>query len=106
MEMKEMEIEMVKIPEDSLVAVSFPNLDLHDVKIVMKQLIKAGEASGIYDFSILTSSGYKELNVPANLLAAAVDKNHTPINNEANFTGANLLTIDNPIGEINNSPVV
>ena len=47
MEMKEMEIEMVKIPEDSLVAVSFPNLDLHDVKIVMKQLIKAGEDKNI-----------------------------------------------------------
>ena len=41
-----------------------------------------------------------------NLLADAVLRNHTPINNEANFTGANLFTIDKPIGDKHNSPKV
>ena len=29
-------------------------------------------------------SGYKALSIPASLLAAAMDRNHTPINSEAN----------------------
>ena len=51
-------------------------------------------------------SGYKELKIPANLLAAAVDKNHTPINNEANLSGDNFTTIAKPIGDKHNSPMV
>lgn len=51
-------------------------------------------------------SGYKALSVPANLLAAAIDENHIPINNEANFTGDSLTTIAKPMGDKHNSPMV
>ena len=42
-------------------------------------------------------SGYKALSMPANLLAAAMDENQTPINSEANFAGDNLTTMAKPI---------
>jgi len=51
------------------------------------------------------ASGYKPLNMPANLLAVAIDKYHIPISKEANRTGASLLTIDKPIGDNINSPM-
>src|SRR5215212_12198647 len=51
-------------------------------------------------------SGYKALNTPANLFAAAFAKNHTAINKEANLKGANLFTNDKPIGDKHNSPQV
>ena len=51
-------------------------------------------------------SGYKALSVPANLLAAAMDENQMPINNEANFAGDSLTTIAKPMGDKHNSPMV
>ena len=39
-------------------------------------------------------------------MAVAEDKSHTLINNEANLAGDNLLTIDNPIGDKLNSPIL
>jgi hypothetical protein len=50
--------------------------------------------------------GIKALNVPANLLAAALAKNQVPIINEDKRNGANLETIDKPIGDKHNSPIV
>ncbi len=43
---------------------------------------------------------------PAAIFATKLLINHTPINTEANFTGANLDTIDKPIGDKHNSPTV
>ena len=40
------------------------------------------------------------------LHTALRDKNHTPISNEANLTGANFTTIESPIGDKHNSPNV
>ena len=52
------------------------------------------------------ASGYSVLNVPASLLEVAIDKYHTPISNEANRTGDSLLTMDKPMGDRLNSPIV
>lgn len=60
----------------------------------------------IFDGAGNAGSGYKELNVPANLLAAALDKNHTPINKEANFSGASFTSIAKSIGDKHNSPII
>jgi hypothetical protein len=40
------------------------------------------------------------------LFAAALAKNHVPIIKEDKRNGANLETIDNPIGDKHNSPIV
>ena len=50
--------------------------------------------------------GIKALNVPANLFAAAFAKNQVPIIKDDKRKGANLETIDNPIGDKHNSPIV
>ncbi len=39
-------------------------------------------------------------------LPAANENIHTPISVDTNFGGANLVTIDKPMGEIHNSPMV
>jgi hypothetical protein len=67
---------------------------------VAKEYVPLGSA-----FHTLVSSIFA-LKVAANLLAAAVERNQTPINKEANFTGANLFTIESPIGDKHNSPKV
>ena len=59
----------------------------------------------INDF-LIPASGYKAESIPANLFAVAFAKNQTPINNEANRAGANLFTMDNPIGDKQSSPNV
>ena len=68
-----------------------------------------------YRFSILIPnklgegfpfSGYNPLSIPANLFAVADDKNHTPINKDAKRGGESLFTIDKPIGDKHNSPIV
>src|SRR5687768_12898617 len=51
-------------------------------------------------------SGYNVLKTPASLLPAALERNHTAINKEANLKGASLFTNANPMGEIHNSPQV
>ena len=50
--------------------------------------------------------GIKALNVPANLLAAALAKNQVPIIKEDKRKGASLETMDKPIGDKHNSPIV
>lgn len=50
--------------------------------------------------------GINALSVPANLLAAAFARNHVPISNDDKRTGASLLTILNPIGDKQSSPIV
>ena len=40
------------------------------------------------------------------MLAKNEDNIHTPIIKEANFTGANLVIIDNPTGDKHNSAIV
>ncbi len=54
----------------------------------------------------LVPSGYKALNFPASTFEPALARNHTAINNEANFTGDNLFTNDKPIGDKHSSPQV
>ena len=50
--------------------------------------------------------GIKELNVPENLFAAAFAKNQVPIIKEDSRSGASFETIDKPIGDKHNSPIV
>lgn len=50
--------------------------------------------------------GISALKVPANLLAAAFARNQVPIINEDNLRGANFETIESPIGDRHNSPMV
>ncbi len=50
--------------------------------------------------------GMSALNVPASLLAAAFARNHVPMSNEANLTGASFETIDKPMGDKASSPIV
>ena len=50
--------------------------------------------------------GIKLDSVPANLFATALARNQTPINSEANRTGASFDTMLRPIGERLNSPMV
>ena len=65
---------------------------------------------GIFASALAAASpapgGIKALNVPANLLATALAKNQVPINKEDNLIGANLLTILNPMGDKQSSPIV
>lgn len=43
---------------------------------------------------------------PPMILAKKLESNQTPIMSDANFTGANFVTTDNPTGERANSPIV
>lgn len=43
---------------------------------------------------------------PATTFATKLLISHTPISNEASFTGASLETIDSPIGDKHSSPIV
>ena len=50
--------------------------------------------------------GIKAESVPVNLFAAALAKNQVPINKDDKRIGANLLTMLNPIGDKQSSPMV
>ena len=50
--------------------------------------------------------GINALSVPANLFATAFAKNHVPIIKDERRIGANLLTMLNPIGDKQSSPIV
>src|ERR1051325_9929366 len=50
--------------------------------------------------------GVYAATAPASLFAAAFARNQTPINSDANRTGATLVTYDNPTGERHSSPHV
>ena len=47
-----------------------------------------------------------DASTPPRMCAKAFDKNQSPISKPANRTGAILVTIDNPTGERQSSPVV
>ena len=44
--------------------------------------------------------------MPASQFATKLIRNHTPIISDASLSGASLVTIDSPTGEMHNSPVV
>ena len=44
--------------------------------------------------------------MPASQLATKLIRNHTPIISDASRSGASLVTIDRPTGEMHSSPVV
>ena len=54
----------------------------------------------------MLSVGYRLLNTPANLLAAAELRNHTLISSDEKRAGDKRLTIDKPMGSRNSSPMV
>ena len=75
----------------------------------MKLLISTPRKLGMATGAALASpaeGGMRALRVPANLFAAALARNQVPINNEDKRSGASLLTILNPIGDKQSSPMV
>ena len=75
-------------------------------KLVISNPRKEGFTTGPVMASAPAVGGINALNVPANLFAAALAKNQVPIINEDKRNGANLETIDKPIGDKHNSPIV
>src|SRR6188508_411199 len=75
-------------------------------RLVISNPSNFGYTSGAVVASAPAVGGISALRVPANLLAAALARNQVPIIRDESLSGASLETIDKPMGERHNSPMV